>query len=163
MRILRKYGVGLLAACVLFVLAGISVRAAETTQFVTGTVWKAAMDTDVMETADKESDKAGTLKMGDAVFVTEDEQDGWCKIQNQSVEGYIQVSALQMLSAEKIEQIDREFQAVEQFNLDVMNEYEYLQERRRTTIVWGCVIGALVIAIFSVGIVSAVRNNQREN
>ena len=163
MKIVSRYGAGLLAACVMLTLTGISVRAAETTQFVTGTVWKVVADTDVMEAADEEFDKVGALKVEDAVFVTEDEKDGWCKIQNQSVEGYIRVSALQMLGAEKIEQIDQEFQAAEQFDSDVMNEYEYLQERRRTTIIWGCVIGGLVIAIFIVGIVSAVRNNQREN
>jgi len=163
MKILKKYGTGLLAACVLLVLAGVSVRAAEETQFVSGTVWKAVMDVDVMEAADEKSDKVGTLKLGDTVFVAEDEKDGWCKVQNQSVEGYIPVSALQMLSAEKIEQMDQEFEAAEQFNSEIVNEYEYLQGRRRKTILWGCVIGALVIAIFAVGIVSAVRNAQREN
>lgn len=163
MKIVSRYGAGLLAVCVLLILTGTGVRAAEMTQFVTGTVWKAVADTDVMEAADEESDKVGALKVGDAVFITEDEKDGWCKIQNQSVEGYIRVSALQILGAEKIEQIDQEFQAAEQFNSEVMNEYEYLQERRRTTIIWGCVIGGLVMAIFIVGIVSAVKNNQKEN
>lgn len=162
MKIMRKCGPGVLLACMLFVMAGIGVQAQEE-QFTAGTVWGVTGDTEVKETADDTAKTVGEIEDGTAVLVTEDAKEGWCKVQNQSVTGYIPVEALQIYQAVSAEELTREFVDQEQVSTTGIEEYEQAMKEKRTATIWGVIIGVLVVAIFAVGIISALKGNRQKD
>ncbi len=174
MKKVSKIGTGILIMAMMFVVTGFGAHAAEDvqktqteeaaeqTRFVKDTVWEAADDVTVRKEPDRKSKTAGKLEAGTPVVVSEDEKDGWCKVKNQTLEGYVQTSDLQTVNAENAEALKQEFGVNEEFDSMVLEEYDYQQRQRRTSIIWGVVIGVLVIAIFAVGIVSAIHSNKAE-
>ena len=58
------------------------------------------------------------------------------------------------------EELDQEFEEVEEEMLRVIDEHELVQKSKQTSRIWGVVIGALVIAIFAVGVVSALKKDK---
>ncbi len=174
MKKVSRIGTSILIMAMLFVMMGFDTRAAEDVQktqteeaaeqarFVKDTVWEAADDVTVREEPDRKSKTAGKLEAGTPVVVSEDEKDGWCKVRNQTVEGYVQTSDLQIVNAANAEALKQEFGVNEEFDSMVLEEYDYRQRQRRTSIIWGVIIGVLVAAIFAVGIVSAIHSNKEE-
>ncbi len=162
MKIVNKIRTGIFAMAVLFVLTGFGAQAAENTQFVKDTVWEAADDVTVREEPDNSTKAVGELEAGTPVVVSEDEKDGWCKVKNQTLEGYVQTSDLQVVNAEDAEALKQEFGVNDEFGSMVLEEYDYQKKQKRTSLIWGVVIGVLVIAIFAVGIVSAINSNKAE-
>ncbi len=174
MKKVSKIRTGIFITMMLFGLAGVGVQAAEDVQktrteetaeqvrFVKDTVWEAVDEVKVREEPDSKSKTIGELEAGTPVVVSEDEKDGWCKVRNQAVEGYVQTSDLQIVNAANAEALNQEFGVNEEFDSMVLEEYDYQQRQRRTSIIWGVVIGVLVIAIFAVGIVSAIHSNKAE-
>ncbi len=162
MKKVSRFGTSILIMAMLFVLTGFDTRAAENTQFVVDTVWEAADDVTVRKEPDRRSKMAGKLEAGTPVVVSEDEQDGWCKVRNQTVEGYVQTSDLQIVNAANAEALKQEFGVNDEFGSMVLEEYDYQKKQKRTSLIWGVVIGVLVIAIFAVGIVSVIHSNKAE-
>lgn len=159
MKIMGKCGLGALLACILLVVMGVSVQANEE-QFTAGTVWGVVSDTEVKETADDSARTVGELEEGAAVILAEDTADGWCKIQNQSVTGYIPIEALQIYQAGEPEELTQEFTEQEQLSTTGVEDYEQIAKEKKTATIWGVIIGVIVVAIFAVGIISALKNNK---
>ncbi len=174
MKTLNKVWTSIFIMAMLFVMMGFGVQAAEDMQktqpeevaeqvrFVKDTVWEVTDDVTVREEPDSKSKSIGKLKVGTPVVVSEDEKDGWCKVRNQAVEGYVQTSDLQIVNAANAEALKQEFGVNDEFGSMVLEEYDYQKKQKRTSLIWGVVIGVLVIAIFAVGIVSAIHSNKAE-
>lgn len=129
---------------------------------VMGTLQQTVKAAEIKETPDEDSDTLASLPKGTAVIVYGEPQDSWCRIECRGVEGYIESDALEQYQAESTENLGQEFQAVEEETLRTIDEYELLQEEKRTSRIWGTVIVVLVIAIFIVGILSALRQNREK-
>ncbi len=174
MKTVSKIGTGILIMAMLFVMTEVGVQAAEDVQkaqteeaaeqawFVKDTVWEVVDDVTVREEPDNSTKAVGELEAGTPVVVSEDEKDGWCKVKNQTLEGYVQTSDLQVVNAEDAEALKQEFGVNDEFGSMVLEEYDYQKKQKRTSLIWGVVIGVLVIAIFAVGIVSAINGNKAE-
>lgn len=142
----------------LFLAAGLKVKAAENNA-VEGTLQQIATDTEVKESADAGSATVGNLPAGTPVIV--EESDGsWSKITYQEIRGYIPDSALQPYGAAPEENLWQEFQDVYEEEERIVYEYELSMKERRNSIIWGSVIAVLIIAIFAVGVVTALKNNR---
>ncbi len=162
MKTVNKVWTSIFIMAMLFVLTEFGAQAAGNTQFVKDTVWEAADDVTVREKPDNSTKAVGELEAGTPVVVSEDEKDGWCKVKNQTLEGYVQTSDLQVVNAEDAEALKQEFGVNDEFGSMVLEEYDYQKKQKRTSLIWGVVIGVLVIAIFTVGIVSAINSNKAE-
>lgn len=162
MKKVSKIWTSILMMAMLFVLTGFGVQAAEDVRFAVDTVWEAADNVTVREEPDSKSKTTGKLEAGTPVVVSEDEQDGWCKVRNQTVEGYVQTSDLQIVNAANAEALKQEFGVNDEFGSMVLEEYDYQKKQKRTSLIWGVVIAVLVVAIFAVGIVSAIHSNKAE-
>lgn len=161
------------AVCLLsmfiMLMPAFSVKASEkdetgtkTEENVTGTLQQTSKAVEIKEAPDEDSDTLASLQKGTAVIVYGEPQDSWCRIECQGVEGYIGSDALEQYQAEIAENLGQEFQAVEEDALRTIDEYELLQKEKRTSRIWGTVIVVLVIAIFVVGILSALRQNREK-
>lgn len=98
------------------------------------------------------------LQTGIAVVVSEDGNGDWCKVIYQEQEGYLPVSMLKTLG--NAEELNSEFDKISQtvqlaFEEIMTREHEELQAR-----IWGSIIVVLIVAIFGVGIASAVKKNK---
>ncbi len=174
MKKVSKIRTGILIMAMMSVMMGFGAQAAEDAQkaqteeaaeqarFVKDTVWEVSGDVTVRDEPNRKSKMTGKLEAGTPVVVSEDEQNGWCKVRNQTVEGYIETSSLQMVNAANAEALKQEFGVNEEFDSMVLEEYDYQKKQKRTTLIWGVVIGVLVAAIFAVGIVSAINGNKAE-
>ncbi len=162
MKKVSKIWTSILIMAMLFGLTEFGAQAAENTQFVKDTVWEAADDVTVREEPNGKSKSIGKLEAGTPIVILEDEKDGWCKVKNQTLEGYVQTSDLQVVNAENAEALKQEFGVNDEFGSMVLEEYDYQKKQKRTSFIWGVVIGVLVIAIFAVGIVSAINSNKAE-
>jgi len=161
MKVIRKYVPGVLLTCMLFVMAGISVQASEE-QFKAGTVWAVTNDTEVKETANDAARTVGEIEAGTAVLLVEDAADGWCKVQNQSLIGYIPVEDIQKYQAGNEEELKKEFVEQEQMSITGIEEYEQTMKEKRTATIWGIIIGVLVAAIFAVGIILVLKGDKEQ-
>lgn len=101
-----------------------------------------------------------SLQAGIAVVVSEDANGDWCKVSYQEQEGYVPVTMLKALG--NVEELNSEFDKISQtiqlaFEEIMTREHEELQAR-----IWGSIIVVLIVAIFGVGIASAVKKNKEE-
>ena len=161
MKTVRKCGLGVLLAGMLLAVVEISVKAQEE-QFTVGTVWGVTKDTEVKETADTTAETVGEVETGAAVLILEDEADGWCKVQNQSLTGYIPIESLQTYQAGDVDEMTQEFTEHEQVSTTGMEEYDQAIKEKKTATVWGIAIGVLIVAIFAVGIISALKGDKEK-
>lgn len=129
---------------------------------VMGTLQQTVKEVEIREEPDEDSDTLASLQKGTAVIVYGEPQDSWCQIEYRGIEGYIESGALEQYQAEENESLEEEFQSVEDETLRTVDEYELLQKEKRTSRIWGAVIAVLVIAIFVVGIISALRQNREK-
>lgn len=102
-----------------------------------------------------------TLQAGTVVVVAEDVNGDWCKVTCQEQEGYLPVAKLKTLG--NTEELNSEFDKISQtvqlaFEEIMTREHEEMQAR-----IWGSIIVVLIIAIFGVGIASAVKKNKEGN
>ena len=151
----------------LILLQAFPVRAAEQEkqdgsvgETVTGTLQQTIKAAEIKEEPDVDSDTLTRLKKGTAVIVYGEPQDSWSKVEYQGTPGYMESSRLEMYSVEATEEQGQEFQIVEEEMIRTVDEYELIQKEKRNSRIWGTVIVILVMAIFVVGIVSALRQYQ---
>ena len=75
--------------------------------------------------------------------------------------GYVQINALTPIG--NVDTLNAEFNSIGNDYESIYEEMLELQRQKRNRMIWGSIIVVLVIAIFGVGIVSAVKKNREEN
>ena len=147
-------------ACLFLILiSGMWVQAAEMDNTTIGTLQQLTEDAELKQAPDVDSDTLARMKAGEAVIL-ESSDSQWSMVIYKGTEGYIVNAALGIYGAEESEELEQEFQAVEEENTRMAEEYELLEEDRHSTAVWGVIITLLVAAVFGVGIVTALKQNK---
>lgn len=105
---------------------------------------------------DESSEVIGTLSAGVPAICVEQATDGWIKISYQELAGYTRVENVKLPNDEALNQ---EFEQIANQNALLINDLEYIELQKKQKTTWGIIIGALVVAIFAVGIASAMMKN----
>lgn len=148
-------------ATVFILLMPVSVHASESI-IAANTLMELSEQADVYEQENGQGVVLTTLEAGTPVISAEDINmagtgEEWCRISYQDTTGYVQLRYLKQFIAEDVEE---QFDNISNTNKLVFEEVEYEKTQGNQKLVWGIVIAALVIAIFAVGIVSAVYKNK---
>ncbi len=153
--------IGTIALCMLLFLSmGSMSKASEASKIAVNTVHQLAEDTQLRTNPDAEATKVCEVKAGAVVIVTAYDGGEWCEVSCKGNQGYVPITMLTPVGDSKA--LAQEF---ENLANDYENTYEEMLEIRRqerNSRIWGCVIIALVVAIFAVGIVSAIKKNKLE-
>ena len=152
--------IGIMFVLVLLILHPGHAEASDN-EIARNTLLEISQEAEVYEQENGQGKVLMTLDVGTPVISAEDinvsgEGDSWCLISYQDVTGYIQLKQLKQYAAEDIA---KEYESISNTNKLVFEEVEYNKTQKKQKIIWGCIIAGLVIAIFAVGIVSAVRTN----
>ena len=102
-----------------------------------------------------------TYETGALIFVTGETADGWYQVLYQGKVGYVDKNALQMQEMD-VEGLDAEMSANEEEGKLVVETVEKYNMEAKQSKIWGGVIILLVVAIFAIGIISAVKSRQEE-
>ncbi len=129
---------------------------------VIGTLHEVTEDTAVRAEADEASEETGTLKAGSPVIV-ESVEGAWSKVLYQGVEGYVPNSALDGYGGEEMKGLEQEMDSNAQDEQRYLQEAELAAEQKRSSLIWGIAIAALVLAILGLGIVTALRRTKAED
>lgn len=153
---MKKRISSVLFALFVLLLAGRNVEAAQGGSIEANVLLDVMQEANVYEEMDTNSAVKTTLSPGTPIFSKEASQGEWIQISYQDVIGYVQIENVCIYGDEELE---AEFEQIASLNELLINELEYtdLQKKQKTT--WTLIIVALVIAIFAVGIVSAVMKN----
>lgn len=156
---MRKGIIGVLL--ILFTLFGVGVNVEATQERDIGAniLLDVLQDTNVYEEKDTNSVVVATLPAGRPVFSKEASEEQWIRISYQDITGYV---LLENVAIYGDEELDAEFEQIASLNELLVNELEYVDLQKKQKITWTLIIGALVIAIFAVAIVSAVMKNVHE-
>jgi hypothetical protein len=118
-------------------------------------------ETDVKEKPDKDSQTLGTLSEGTPAISLEAPDNGWIKVKYQDLEGYVLVTSLNAVTAD--DEMRQEFDEIEnEYRLN-FEKLEYEKSLNRQKLVWGIVIGGLVIVMFILGIITGLDNKKRKD
>lgn len=158
----QRKGLRFLTICfIIFLTAGLHVRASEEKDSALGTLQVLTADVEVKESADTGSETVGNLKAGTNVIVVS--EDGtWSQVIYQDLEGYIPNNALELYTYGDAEGFEQEMRDVAQEEAQVLAEYEQAQKEKKNSLVWGIVIAILVLGMLGTGVVSALQNNKKE-
>ena len=115
-------------------------------------------DTKMYQQPDATSEEIMMIEAHTTMFTVEDQNGDWILVKKDDTQGYLQVADLKLFQADGIEQ---EFEGKENTYNVFMREIEYQIREKKQKIIWGITIGALVISIFAVGIVSTVLMNEK--
>lgn len=102
-----------------------------------------------------------SYEAGDSVFVTGEMADGWYQITYQDVTGYVPVSSLTEMEID-VEGLDAEFSTEEEEGKLVVETVERKRAEVKRARIWGTIIVVLVVGIFSLGIITAIKTNRVE-
>ena len=146
--------------CVLAMLCvmGMTVCAVDAGSIEMNMVLQTNSDVELHENPDASSAVTATLTSGTPVVISEDEKDGWCQVKFRENTGYVQITFLDTIVDQNA--LDSEFQDVKEAGILSFQEAEMAKKHMQSTRIWGAVIIVLVIAIFGVGIVSALKKNK---
>lgn len=160
----KSRALGYTVLCMMMLLMiGLHVMAEENNA-VLGTLQVLPTDAEVKESPDMDSATVGTLSAGTAVIV-ESREGEWTKVLYQDIEGYIsdaEVDSFESYIAEDSESLEQEMLSVAAEEQRITEEYELILKQRRTSLIWGIVIAILIIGIFGVGVVTAIKNSKNE-
>lgn len=146
-----------------FIGMGVPVQASETGNAAAMTLQQTTKDAEIKEEPDQNANTLSELKKGTAIIVYGEAQDSWSQVEYDGVNGYMESSALESFNAgDDADELEEEFNTLEEDNRRMMDEYELEQKSKRSSIIWGVIIAVLVMAIFAVGIVSAVKKGKEE-
>lgn len=136
---IRRWGMTLLTAVVLFFLCGMISGAEELKLYQLGE------RTDIKEQMDDNSRTLVSLEAGTPVLFL-DETRGWMKIRYQDYEGYVRTGAsiTNVVSAEEMEE---EFQTVQKEFDSVYEGISIRQREEKQSILWKIIIFILVVLI----------------
>ncbi len=139
----------------------VPVQAAETDNSGAMTLQQTTKDAEMKEAPDNSAETLSDLEKGTAVVVYGEPQDSWSQVEYQGVKGYVESNVLEAYSAiDDVEELDQEFEAVEEETIRIIDEHELIQKSKRTSIIWGVIIAVLILGIFAVGIVSALKKDK---
>lgn len=149
------------AGMLLFVslLAG---RSTVCAQEVSGMLIELQEAVQVRESDDEDAPVIAELDEGTPVIAAGEGRNHTIKIQYQGVVGYIPESAVSIYGEENIESIAQEQKQEELANFRAMEEYEVEQKDKKGSLLFGGLIALFVIAIFGIGIVTALRQEKRK-
>lgn len=151
---IRKFVLGVFIS---LMTLGMAVYAAEE-EMKKNVLVETTTDTKLYEQPDVTSKELMTIEAHTTLFTVEDQNGDWILVKKDDTQGYLQVADLKLFQAEGIEQ---EFEGKENTYNVFMREIEYQIREKKQKIIWGITIGALVVSIFAVGIVSAVLKNEK--
>lgn len=157
----KKGRIFLLICLLVFLTVEMQVKAGEMDSTVIGTLQQLTENTDLKELPDAASNTLEQLKEGEAVIL-ESSDEKWSKVIYQGTEGYVVNTALGIYSSVETEELEQEFQEVNEENIRTAEEYELKEESRHSTAIWGIVITLLVAAVFGAGIITALKKNKEE-
>lgn len=161
LRKVRKSAWCVMMGLVLVMGMRVSVQAAEADNSGAMTLQQTTKDAEIKEAPDSSAETLSDLEKGTAVIVYGEPQDSWSQVEYQGVKGYIESNALEAYSAiDDVEELDQEFEAVEEETIRIIDEHELVQKSKRTSIIWGVIIAVLILGIFAVGIVSALKKDK---
>lgn len=150
-----------LAAAGLLFLAGFRMPVQAGEADMTMTLQKTVKDADIKEAPDQSAETLKTVEKGTGVIVYGEPQDSWSQVEYDGAKGYMESGALEAyMTDEEAEEIEEEFEAVGEETVRAVEESELIQKSKRTSVIWGGVIAVLVVAIFVVGIVSAIKKDK---
>ncbi len=145
----------------LFIGMGVSVQASETERSAAMTLQQTMKETEIKEEPDSGAETLSELEKGTAVIVYGEPQDSWSQVEYQGVKGYVESNVLESYSAiEDADELDEEFEAVEEETRRIIDEHELAQKSKQKSIIWGTIIVILIIGIFAVGIISVLKKNK---
>lgn len=168
---LKKSCCTALIGAVMVLCVSIPVLAAETDAISKGkdimTLQQVIVEAEIKAEPDADSESLLKLPAGTGIIVHGEPESSWCHVEYAGVEGYIESSLLAPYNAAwadsgSTESLEQEMQAVEDEIFRTLDEYELEQKARRNSIIWGVIIVVLTVAIFAVGIVSAVRKGSKD-
>ncbi len=161
LRKVRKSAWCVMMGLVLVMGMRVPVQAAEADNSGAMTLQQTTKDAEIKEAPDSSAEKLSDLEKGTAVIVYGEPQDSWSQVEYQGVKGYVESNALEAYSAiDDVEELDQEFEAVEEETIRIIDEHELIQKSKRTSIIWGVIIAVLILGIFAVGIVSALKKDK---
>ena len=136
--------------------------AAEKTEIAVNSFYQVNENTQMRENASESAKEVQELVAGDTVMVITAYTDGeWCTVSKGDKTGYVQINALTPIG--NVDTLNAEFNSIGNDYESTYEEMLELQRQKRNRMIWGSIIVVLVIAIFGVGIVSAVKKNREEN
>lgn len=144
--------------CCVLLLGNVQVHAEEQ-MMKANTLLEVVEETELVEDIEDRTSVIGTLQAGTPVISVEDERNGWIKVSYREMTGYI--STLNVSKYGDAE-LDQEFEQLANQNKLMMNELEYVALQKKQEMTWGIITGVLVIALFAVGIATAVVKNIHE-
>jgi hypothetical protein len=115
------------------------------------------VDTSVFENPDENSASVGEFTEGMYVITQGAPSNGWIKAKYQDIEGYIKTATIE---GQDSAELDQEFENVSNNNLRLFENLELGESQHRQKIIWGVVIGVLVISLFAVGIITGLKNKK---
>ncbi|MCM1217593.1 MAG: SH3 domain-containing protein [Lachnospiraceae bacterium] len=127
MKTMKKFCQSVLLMGALFVMLGIRAHAQEE-QFTAGTVWGVTKTTEVKAAADDAAETVGEIKVSDAVIVAEDAANGWCKVQHQSIVGYIPTKNMRFYQPGMTEETEEEAPEAEEEAQETEEQAEEVEE-----------------------------------
>lgn len=146
-------------AMMIVLISPLSVKAQEEALSVNTAIYVQG-NVQVMDKADADADIVGNIPDGTAVIVIEEANNGWVKVKYQTIEGYIQVSNVRF---EAESGLDAEFDQISNESMLIFESMQLAIAERRQKMIWGTVIAVIIIAMFGVGIASAVLKSKKEN
>ncbi len=145
----------------LFVMLTIGMPVKASDSNMTMTLQQTVKDADIKETPDKSAETLKSVEKGTGVIVYGEPQDSWSQVEYDGAKGYMESGALEAyMTEEDVEELETEFDTVQEDTVRTVEESEMLQKSKRTSFIWGTVIAVLVGAIFVVGIVSAIKKDK---
>lgn len=150
-----------LAAMGLLLLLGLRmpVQATETEGVMT--LQQTVKDAEIKESPDEDAKTLREVEEGTGVIVYGEPQDSWSRVEYDGVSGYMKSSALDAyMSDSEGEELEQEFEEVQEETVRTVEESELIQKSKRKSAIWGGVIAILVVAIFVVGVVSAIKKDK---
>lgn len=116
----------------------------------------------VRESDDEDAAVITELQKGTPVITVGEGKNGMVKIQYQSYTGYIPQTAVRIYGEENLEAIAQEQREEEAVNFRAMEEFEVTQKDKKGSLVLGGLIALIVIAIFGIGIVAALKQEKKK-
>ena len=133
--------------------------AAEKTEITVNSFYQLNENTQMRENASESAKEVQELVAGDTVMVTAYTDGEWCTVSKGDKTGYVQINALTPIG--NVDTLNAEFNSIGNDYESIYEEMLELQRQKRNRMIWGSIIVVLVIAIFGVGIVSAVKRTEK--
>lgn len=154
----KRLGLAVIALYMLCV-TGLQTYAAEDSKV--GVLYEVTVDTELKEAADARSATVGEVQAGTAVVV-ESEDGTWSKVLYRELEGYVESDVLEVYAEEELASLTQEMASVSEEEQRLVEEADLAARQNRSSVIWGSIIAVLILAIFGVGVMSAVKNARAE-